>query len=134
MTSRATGIVESLVERFIAHGRAKKKRRDKKYLATHAALWEKRLPKARVFPDTTAMTDISTQLQTLFFSKLPLELRRLIYSYAFRNSSGELELQVAKDEDGELHPKPFALSCPAAQQFFGFPSSCKLSYVQIYTT
>lgn len=134
MTSRAAGIIASLLERYVDSGIANKKRRNKKHHAKHTAIWDARLPKARVFPDTTAMTNISTQPQALFFSKLPLELRRLIYSYAFCNSSGELELQIAKDEVGNSHPKPFELSCPTAQQLFGFPSSCKLSYVQIYTT
>ncbi|KAH7355654.1 hypothetical protein BKA66DRAFT_575287 [Pyrenochaeta sp. MPI-SDFR-AT-0127] len=127
MTSRAAGIIASLLERYLDSGIANKKRRNKKHHAKHTAIWNAHLPKARVFPDTTAMTNIFTQPQALFFSKLPLELRRLIYSYAFCNISGELELQIAKDNVGNSHPKPFELSCPTAQQLSGFLSSCKLS-------
>ena len=131
MTSRAARIIASLLERYMASGRANK---NKKHRAKVTAIWNTRLPKVRVFPDNTVMTNISTQPQALFFSKLPLELRGLIYSYAFCNSSDELELQVAKDKVGGSQFQPFELSCPTAQQLFGFPSSCKLSYVLFYTT
>jgi hypothetical protein len=134
MTSRVIRIIVPLFERLEQHGRARRRRQYKERLARYTARWFARMPKARVFPDTTTTTTISTQPQALFFSKLPPEVRGLIYSYALCDDSGELELQVAKDIVGERHEKPFVLSCPGAQQLLGFPSSCKLSYVQVYTT
>jgi hypothetical protein len=124
---RAAGFVTSFFERYADSGKATKKRRKQKLYNIHTTIWEQRLPRARSgCRDDTAIVHATAQAQALLFSKLPLEIRQHIYSYAF--CGNQLELRVARDKIEDGKTKPFELMCPAAQQLLGFLGSCKLAY------
>lgn len=128
MVFRAAGFITSFLERFADSGKADKKRRKQKHYTEHTTIWEQRLPRARSgCRDVTAIAYATAQAQSLLFSKLPLEIRQHIYSYAF--CGNQLELRVARDKIEDSKTKPFELMCPAAQQLLGFQGSCKLAYV-----
>lgn len=82
-------------------------------------------PKGSEDHGSLQLTPGSSQEGSFFFTKLPLELRRLIYEYAV----GTEELQIKVSDEEEDLTTPFRLSCPAALRLFAFPGSCKLAYV-----
>jgi hypothetical protein len=120
------------------------KRRHKRYLARkqhdeHATqAWYSRLPPVRPVDEARPLKDtlrnISTQSEAVFFSKLPLEIRRLIYEHLWDRE--ELFFQVPEEstmyrgDEITRENIPFTLTCPAAQNILGFPTSCKRAYVQ----
>lgn len=107
--------------------------------AKATAAWNARLPAARSSEDTcevrTNAAGISPQSSSLFFSKLPLEIRWLIYPDIL--AGRELLFEVIdqnKDMNGDEIGKeriPFELTCYSARGLLSFPISCKLAYVNI---
>ena len=103
------------------------KRREKATLA-----WNARLPSTRTSDEIClARTDVSTQLDSLFFRKLPLELRRLVYAHVL----GVQELCLRVVDENKKHDwdeigkegVPFKLECRAARGLLALPMSCKLA-------
>jgi hypothetical protein len=90
------------------------------------AKWSGRLPRTRAKTDDVfdliLSADISIQQQSPFFTKLPLELRRLIYAYAMGGK--ELQIELCDDDDNDT---PFEMRCAEAQKLLAFPKSCKLA-------
>jgi hypothetical protein len=124
MASRAVGLITSFLERCADRGVANKKRRKQKHYSEQAKIWDQRLPRAHSSSDDyTPIVHPAAQTEAIFFSKLPLEIRQHIYSYAF--CGHELEPRVARDNIEDSKPKPFDLMCPAVQQLRGFLVSCK---------
>lgn len=107
--------------------------------AKATAAWNARLPAARSSESTCELRrtgpGVSPQLSSLFFSKLPLEVRWLIYSNVL--SGKDLLFEVVdqnKDMNGDEIGKekiPFKLTCHSAQGLLSFPISCKLAYVNL---
>jgi len=98
------------------------------------AAWNARLRSVRSSDEIClAKIDASTQLNSLFFRKLPLELRRLVYAHVLGGQ--ELCLRVVNENekhDGDEIGKegvPFKLECRAARGLLALPMSCKLAYV-----
>jgi hypothetical protein len=120
---------------WVIHRKMRRRReRKERWQAESRATWNARLPPARSTEKDSLNiggrggVDVSTQRQSLFFAKLPLEIRRLIYTYAL---GGErLQLEVA-DEKG-YEKTPFRLKCLSAQQLLAFPKSCKMVYIHTY--
>jgi hypothetical protein len=121
------------------------KKRHERHLASqqrreHAIqAWYSRLPPVRPVDETRPLRDtlrnISTQSESIFFSKLPLEIRQIIYTHLW---DGEELLFQAPEEhfsyrrnEIEGENVPFLLTCPAAQRVLGFPMSCKRAYVRV---
>ncbi|KAH8724712.1 hypothetical protein GQ44DRAFT_246249 [Phaeosphaeriaceae sp. PMI808] len=130
MVFRAAGFITSFLERYADSGKADKKRRKQKHYNKHTTIWEQRLPRVRSgCRDDTAIVHATAQAHALLFSKLPLEIRQLIYSYVF--CGNHFELRLARDKIEDSKTKPFKLMCPAAQQLFGFPGSCRLAYKEV---
>lgn len=81
---------------------------------------------------------MSTQQQSLFFTKLPLEIRRLIYTYALGGERLQLELVDELVDEKGYERAPFRLTCLSAQRLLAFPKSCKMVYMEavqfIYTS
>ncbi|KAH7080486.1 hypothetical protein BKA63DRAFT_563170 [Paraphoma chrysanthemicola] len=125
---------------MIARKLRKKRERKDKWRADTTATWYARLQDARSFDDTNAVgtagpRDVSPQSESPFFSKLPLEIRRLVYWEFF--ASNELLFQVVNEIKAERRPEqsvdeksPFELRCRAAQGLLSFPFSCKLAYME----
>jgi hypothetical protein len=116
-----------LYERSIRGKKNKRQLQKEKWQREGKALWNARLPPVRNQDQETAglpqETHVSSQQQSAFFGKLPLELRRLIYTYAI--SSEELRLEIRDDE--LLSGQQFRLECAAAQMILAFPKSCKVA-------
>ena len=96
--------------------------------------WNARLPSVRPSDKICLFgTELATQANSLFFRKLPLELRRLVYAHVLGGQ--ELCLRVVDENaahDGDEIGKervPFKLKCHAARGLLALPSSCKLAYV-----
>jgi hypothetical protein len=92
--------------------------------------WHARLPPVRSVDATSPdSTSVCMQSDSLFFRKLPLEVRRLIYAELFCGK--ELLFQVPnenKEWSGDEVGKegvPFILTCPGARGLLAFPMSCK---------
>jgi hypothetical protein len=105
-----------------------------RHKATEA--WYARLPPVRSTDETRPeYENVCAQPDSLFFRKLPLEIRRLIYAELFCGK--ELLFQVPdenRDTFGDELGKeevPFNLTCPAARGLTAFPMSCKRAYVHI---
>jgi hypothetical protein len=142
MRSLKDKFIETLIVTPYDRGLEKSARKRKEYharlRAEACAAWNTRLPGIRHEPedafDLCSTADVSTQQQSPFFAKLPLELRRLIYTYAMGGEDLQLELygqddkqlqrQMCEDNDDEI---PFTLSCIQAQRLLGFPASCKIA-------
>jgi hypothetical protein len=82
-------------------------------------------------------SDASPQLNSHFFRKLPLELRRQIYSEVL--AGNELLFRVI-NEDTSLNGHEvgkekisFELTCDAARGLLSFPMTCKLAYAHLST-
>jgi len=140
MRSLKDKLIETLIVAPYDRGIEKSARKRKEYIARlraeACAAWNRRLPRVRQESEDAlhlcSTGDVSTQQQSPFFAKLPLELRRLIYTYAMGGEDLQLELygqddkqlqrQMGEDNDDEI---PFKLSCVQAQGLLGFPASCK---------
>ena len=118
----------------------KRKQQRDKWRRKATVAWNARLSSVRSSDETCLVgstTDVSTQSNSLFFRKLPLEIRRLIYTNVLGGE--ELLLQVINENkayDGDEIGKekiPFKLTCPAARGLLAFPISCKLAYVYTRT-
>ena len=85
--------------------------------------WHARLPKARSqHLDPTYLAPICHQSQSIFFGRLPLEIRELVYA----NVGGDLI--KLKMPDDEKHGKaPFKFSCPMLVEKIAFALSCKMA-------
>jgi hypothetical protein len=71
---------------------------------------------------------MSAQPTSLFFCKLPLDVRRLIYAYAL--GGREMLFQVISENVGDERGKeklPFKLICTEARGLLAFPKSCNLA-------
>ena len=103
----------------------------------HQANWNASLPPIRsdtmeVWALSAASDGFSTQPQCLFFTKLPPELRTMIYPYALGNEELEVELIPEEKELWIYHDQTvssFDLRCAKFQQLMAFPRSCKIAYV-----
>jgi hypothetical protein len=129
-----TAIIGRYIDWVIHRKMRRRRERKEKWQAEGRATWNARLPPARSTEKDSldvggrGGVDVSTQRQSLFFAKLPLEIRRLIYTYAL---GGErLQLEVV-DEKG-YEKTPFRLKCLSAQQLLAFPKSCKMVYIHTY--
>ncbi|OCK89426.1 uncharacterized protein K441DRAFT_699780 [Cenococcum geophilum 1.58] len=122
----------------------RRQERKERWQAKGRATWNARLPPARStekdYLDVVGGggVDVSTQQQSSFFTKLPLEIRRLIYAYALGGEQLQLEV-VDEFIDEKMYEKaPFRLRCPSAQRLLAFPKSCKMVYEEavqfIYTS
>lgn len=103
--------------------------------AKATAAWHARMPTPRTSEIGAELTnievDICSQQHSPFFNKLPLEIRRLVYSYAlagkeffFRvvdEAKEHWETEVGKESN------PFELACHAGQGSLSMPLSCKLA-------
>lgn len=123
----------------------KRQQRKEKWQAEGRATWNARLPPARSTEKDSldvggrgGGVDVSTQQQSPFFTKLPLEIRRLIYTYALGGEQLELELVDEILDEKRYKRAPFRLKCPSAQRLLAFPKSCKMVYMEavqfIYTS
>jgi hypothetical protein len=112
----------------------RKHREEWRAIAT--AAWNARLSATRSTQDSRGVNitslDASPQLDSLFFRKLPLEIRRQIY---FDVLAGNQLLFRVINEDTSLNGHeigkekiPFELTCDAARGLLSFPVSCKLAY------
>ncbi|CAN9426241.1 unnamed protein product [Alternaria alternata] len=109
---------------------AKKRRADEEHLrrlrAETSASWRARLPDPRAETDDAfdigSTANISPQQQSLFFGKLPPELRRLVYAYAMDRE--ELQLELREDGDSRVS---FETRCGQAQELLRLPKSCKMA-------
>jgi len=117
----------------------KRQRRKEKWQAEGRATWNARLPPARSTEKDSldvggrgGGVDVSTQQQSLFFAKLPLEIRRLIYTYALGGEQLQLELVDEILDQKRYKRAPFRLKCLSAQRLLAFPKSCKMVYVHTY--
>ena len=134
MRSLATTIVTAIVDWSVHSKMRKRQQRKEKWQAEGRAAWTARLPPARSTEKDSldvgggGGVDVSTQRQSPFFTKLPLEIRRLIYTYALGEE--RLQLEVV-DEKGD-EKAPFRLKCLSAQWLLTFPKSCKMAYVHTY--
>ena len=112
----------------------RRQERKERWQAEGRATWNARLPPARSTEKDSLDVgggegvDVSTQQQSLFFAKLPPEIRLLIYTYALGGE--QLQLEVV-DEKG-YEKAPFRLRCLSAQRLLAFPKSCKMVYVHTY--
>ena len=119
---------------WVVHRKMRRRQeRKEKWQAEGRATWNARLPPARSTEKDSLNVggrggDVSTQRQSLFFAKLPLEIRRLIYTYALGGE--QLQLEVV-DEKG-YEKTPFRLKCLSAQRLLAFPKSCKMVYIHTY--
>jgi hypothetical protein len=100
------------------------------------AIWENKLPPVCDLPENNTTWDVanvSTQQQSAFFSKLPAEIRNMIYAYLF--SEQDLEIEVVDKEirckRDKYQETAFQLCCPEAHQLLSFAKSCELAYVNI---
>jgi hypothetical protein len=121
-----------------ARRRSAKRELEKEKRQAHAiTAWHSRLPSVRsvdeVSPLSSTLRNISTQSDSNIFGKLPLEIRRLIYTHML---SGESLLFYVPDENKEYHGDeiwrenvPFTLKCPAARGLLAFSLSCRTAYV-----
>jgi hypothetical protein len=118
------------------HAQRLQERDDHRHKATQA--WHARLPPVRSVDEassfTSTLSNISTQSDSHFFGKLPLEIRRLIYTHML---SGESLHFYVPDENKEYHGDeiwrenvPFTLNCHAARALLAFSSSCKIACVR----
>jgi hypothetical protein len=89
------------------------------------AAWNARLPPIRHTElAKLCVTDFRVALvqqQSSLFGKLPLEIREMIYAYAFTEQ--HLHLSIRK----KVKKSHFETHCPAAKSLLEFPRSCKLA-------
>ena len=135
--------VDVVIEPTMKRGRIKnfqeRRRRKIEKQNTLRTNWNASLPPIRSdtieVPALSAATDgISTQPQCLLFTKLPPELRTMIYLYAFGNEELEIELIPEEIELWRyfygVRPLPvFDVRCAKFLQLTAFLRSCKLAYV-----
>jgi len=136
--------VQAVIIPIMDRGRAKnfqeRRRRKTEGQNTLRANWNASLPPIRsdtkeVSALRAATIGISTQPQCLFFTKLPPELRTMIYLYALGNQ--ELEIELFPEETklwryylNNIHPVPvFDVRCAKFLQLTAFSRSCKMAYV-----
>lgn len=111
----------------------------RQWRAMATAAWEARLPAYRLRDGTQETTisrsDVNPQLSSLFFSKLPFELRSQIYVDILGHDEF---LFCVTNEDTSLNGNelgkekiPFDFICHGAQGFLSFLMSCKLAYVKL---
>jgi hypothetical protein len=116
-----------LYESSVRRKKNKRLLRREKWHREGRAAWDARLPPVRLqeqgFADLRHKGPVSDQQQSIFFAKLPLEIRRLVYTYAI----GGEQLQLETGNDEAASSQPFRLSCLAAQKMLAFPQSCKLA-------
>lgn len=101
--------------------------------ATNA--WNARLPAERSTQGSCLVSNIMlvypTQPRSLFFQKLPLEIRRLVYAEILGGDKVRLRvIDENKARHGDEIGKetiPFKLICPTAYSLLNFSSSCKLA-------
>jgi hypothetical protein len=130
MRALKDNIIETVIvvpyERMIAKKRREHREHIEKLGAEASASWHARLPEPKVEADGAfhlcSTADISLQKLSLFFGKLPLELRRLVYAYAMGGE--ELLLELREDGDKTI---PFKMRRAEAQSLLVFPESCKMA-------
>ncbi|KAH8693462.1 hypothetical protein GQ44DRAFT_765196 [Phaeosphaeriaceae sp. PMI808] len=133
-------ILITLHDRMIRKKFTGRRKKREEWRAKATAAWNARLPAARSSEDTcgvrSTVADVSPQLNSIFFRKLPLEIRRFIYSDILTGK--ELLLHVV-DEDKSLNGDetgkekiPFKLTCHTARGLLSFPISCKLAYAESF--
>lgn len=129
-----TAIIGRYIDWVIHRKMRRRRERKEKWLAEGRATWNARLPPARSTEKDSLNVggrggeDVSTQRQSLFFARLPLEIRRLIYTYALGGE--QLQLEVVNEKVYEK--TPFRLKCLSAQRLLAFPKSCKMVYIHTY--
>ena len=125
MASLVKNVITALLQLSMRNKMRKRAEREK-WQAESRANWHARLPPAYSTEGNTpvieGIRDVSTQQQSLFFAKLPIELRNLIYTYALGGEQLQLRIVGAREYD----KAPFKLRCVSAQHIFAFPKSCKL--------
>lgn len=131
-------MLSTLYNRATRNKAVKRKQQRDKWRKKATVAWNARLPSVRSLGETclvrSTKPDVSTQWNSLFFRKLPLEVRRLMYTNVLGGE--ELLLQVINENkayDGDEIGKekiPFKLTCPAARRLLAFPISCKLAYME----
>ncbi len=111
----------------LTHSRRKedpKEWRAKRLANWNAKSWVARLPPLPFSKtNTEELTNISIQSQSLFFSKLPIELRLIVYDYAL--SGKKLRFELSNEATSEK--LFYRLKCRTARQITAFPKSCKLA-------
>jgi hypothetical protein len=114
-----------------AHGRKTQKRQAKARAEEHVS-WNARLASHHRTEESSVnhrtLTNVSTQQQSPLFSKMPPELRRLIYTFAFGGEQLRLGIGCDREKIG-----PFKLSCLEAQRLLISTRSCKLLCVNPFS-
>ncbi|KAH7095930.1 hypothetical protein FB567DRAFT_44032 [Paraphoma chrysanthemicola] len=139
LKARLVHLLNRVADDMIAKKMRRKRELRDKRRADATAAWHARLPPARSLDSTNALriagSEVSHQSESPFFSKLPLEIRRLVYAEVF--TGNELLFQVINesksaantDETGKENIS-FELKCHAARGSLSFPISCKLAYTE----
>lgn len=107
----------------------------KQWRVNAAAAWNTRLPADRCTDQSCLVSgtelSVSAQSDSVFFQKLPLEIRRLIYDEIVGGDKVRLRVvDENNDPEGDEIGKekvPFQLVCPTAQALLNFSSSCQLA-------
>ena len=130
-------VIEPRLHRTSAKRFQERRRVSMEWRNTRRTNWKASLPP--IHSDTMEMSALSaatdgfsTQPQCSFFTKLPPELRTMIYPYALGNEELEVELVPEEIELWRYHDSPvpsFDLRCAKFQQLMAFPRSCKIAYV-----
>ncbi|KAF1846477.1 uncharacterized protein K460DRAFT_367246 [Cucurbitaria berberidis CBS 394.84] len=139
MSPNPITLLGTLYNRVTRNKAVKRKQNRDKWREKATAAWNARLPSDRSSDETclvrSIQRDVSTQSNSLFFRKLPLEIRRLIYANVVGGE--ELRLQVINENkkayNGDEIGKekiPFKLTCPMGRRLLAFPISCKLAYME----
>ncbi|KAF2031467.1 hypothetical protein EK21DRAFT_87967 [Setomelanomma holmii] len=110
--------VTGVYDRAMSNKTRKREDRKEQWRTNCRTIWNARLP-PNCYQDNS------------FFKKLPLELRRLVYTYDL--SGEQLYVEVMNEDKhfnaqtGREKEPPFRLRCLAAQDLLAFPASCKLA-------
>lgn len=137
MPSNPLTMLGGLYHRATRNKFVKRREEKEKWRRKATDAWNARLPAERPAEQgcIAANTELvgSSQSESPFFQKLPLEIRRLIYAEILGDDKVRFRvLDENKDRGGDEIGKkkiPFKFACPQARSLLNFSSSCKLASV-----
>lgn len=141
MSSRAPnydGRLNHLWHRVTDYRFLSRKSHGRQWRAMATMAWEARLPACHLRENSRGTTisgsDVNPQLASLFFRRLPSEVRYQIYidilghdEFLFKVTNEDTSLngnELGKEK------VPFKFQCHGAKGFLSFPMSCKLAYAR----